>query len=163
MQLQHNFGRRTTDIQKYDGNHRKKMRDKLMKEKTLELKKTIELIKQNTHAKKNKKNTIPEALISAKEKLAIKEEPIQRMKRCDARPKTRPTSNKACRFCGASNWTPLHKCSAIETNCNKCGKRGHYSKVCRQKYTKKRTVKRLTEKKLMSEAKRQANRTISTI
>ena len=33
----------------------KKLRDKLMKEKTLELKKTIELVKQNTYEKKNKK------------------------------------------------------------------------------------------------------------
>ena len=46
----------------------KKLRDKIMKEKTLELKKIIELIKQNTYEKKNKKNTIPEALISTKEK-----------------------------------------------------------------------------------------------
>ena len=36
----------------------KKGRDKLKKEKTLELKKTIELVKQNTYEKKNKKNTI---------------------------------------------------------------------------------------------------------
>ena len=36
----------------------KKLRDKIMKEKTLELKKIIELIrKQNTYEKKNKKNT----------------------------------------------------------------------------------------------------------
>ena len=44
----------------------KNLRDKIMKEKTLELKKIIELIKQNTYEKKNKKNTIPEALISTK-------------------------------------------------------------------------------------------------
>ena len=44
----------------------------MMKEKTLEKKKTIEIIKQNTYEKKNKKNTIPEALISTKEKRNIK-------------------------------------------------------------------------------------------
>ena len=44
----------------------KKLRNKLMKEKTLEMKKTIEMIKQNTYEKKNKKNTIPEALITTK-------------------------------------------------------------------------------------------------
>ena len=53
----------------------KKLQDKIMKEKTLELKKIIELIKQNTY-EKNKKNTKPEALISTKEKHIIKEEPI---------------------------------------------------------------------------------------
>ena len=108
------------------------------------MKKTIGLIKQNTY-KKNKRNTKPEALFSAKEKHAIKEEPIQRMARFGARPKTRPTGKRPCRFCGASNWTPLHKCPAIETNCNKCGKRGHYANVWRQKYTNNRTVKKLTK------------------
>ena len=46
----------------------KKLRDKTMKEKSLELKKIFELIKPNTYKKKNKKNTIPEALIASKEK-----------------------------------------------------------------------------------------------
>ena len=122
----------------------KKLRDKLMKEKSLELKKTIELIKQNTYEKKNEKNTIPEALILTREKHAIKEEPILKMERFGARSKTRPTGNRPCRFCGASNWIPLYKCPATETNCNKCGKQGHYAKVCRQKYTNNQTVKRLT-------------------
>ena len=45
-----------------------KLRDKLMKEKKLELKKTIEMIKQNTYGRKNCKNTIPEALITSREK-----------------------------------------------------------------------------------------------
>ena len=56
-----------------------KLRDKLMEEKKLELKKTIEMIKQNTCERKNRKNTIPEALIPHREK-EIKEEPIQTMK-----------------------------------------------------------------------------------
>ena len=30
-------------------------------------------------------------------------------------------------------------------NCNKCGKKGHYAKACRQKFNDNRTVKRLTE------------------
>ena len=69
-----------------------KVRDKLMKEKTLETKKTIEMIKQNTYEKKNKKNTIPEALITTKEKQMIKEEPIQRVEKFGTRRKTgKPT------------------------------------------------------------------------
>ena len=126
----------------------KKLRDKLMKEKTLELKKTIELVKQNTYEKKNKKNTIPEALISTKEKQAIKEEPIQRLERFGTRPKNRTIANRPCRYCGIQNWTPMHKCPATETNCNNCGKKGHYAKVCRQKYTNNRTVKQLTEEEI---------------
>ena len=45
-----------------------KLRVKLMKEKKLELKKTIEMINQNTYERKNRKNTTPEALISHREK-----------------------------------------------------------------------------------------------
>ena len=69
----------------------KKLRNKMMKEKTLELKKTIELIKQNICEKKIKKNTIPEALISTKERHIIKEEPIQRMEKFGTSPKTKIT------------------------------------------------------------------------
>ena len=39
----------------------------------------------------------------------------------------------------------MHKCPATEVNCNKCGKKGHYAKACRQKFINSRTVKRLTE------------------
>ena len=45
------------------------------------------MIKQITYEKKNIKNTIPEALISTKEKHIIKEEPKQRMRRFGTRPK----------------------------------------------------------------------------
>ena len=61
-----------------------KIRDKMMREKTLKLKKTIEIIKQNTYEKKNKKNTIPEALISAKQRHTFNEEPMQGMEKFGA-------------------------------------------------------------------------------
>ena len=80
-----------------------------------------------------------------KKKQVIKEKPIQRLERFGLRPKTRPIGNRPCKLCGVSNWTPLHRCQATETNCNKCGKRGHYAKVCGQKYTNNRTVRRLTK------------------
>ena len=94
---------------------------------------------------KNKKNTIPEALISTKEKQIIKEEPIQGMERFGTRPKNKNFGNRTCRFCTAPNWSPMHKCPALDANCNKCGKKGHYAKACRQKTNNNRTVKRLTE------------------
>ena len=117
----------------------KKLRDKTVK-KTLEMKKLIDLIKQNTY-KKNKGNTIPEALISTKEKHIVKEEPIQRMERFGTRPKNKNFGIRPCRFCSAPNWTPLHKCPATDANCNMCGKKGHYAKACRQKFNNNRTVK----------------------
>ena len=50
----------------------KKLRDKLMKQKKPEMKKVIEMIKQNTYEKINNKNTIPETLISNPEKKSKK-------------------------------------------------------------------------------------------
>ena len=79
----------------------KTLRDKIMKEKTLEVKKITELIKQNTYEKKNKKNTKPEALVSMKEKHIIKEEPEQRMERFGAKPKNKNFGNRPCRYCSA--------------------------------------------------------------
>ena len=67
------------------------------------------------------------------------------MEKFGVRPKVRPTGDRSCRFCGAPNWTPLHECPAIETNCNKSERIGHYAEVCGQKYTNNQTMKRLTE------------------
>ena len=79
----------------------KKLRDKLLKEKKPEMKKTIEMIKQNTYEKKKNKNTILEALISNREK-GIKEEPIQIMDKFNTRPRNK-FNNRPCRFCNATN------------------------------------------------------------
>ena len=121
-----------------------KLRDKLMKEKKLELKKTIEMIKQNTYDRKNRKNTIPEALISNREK-EIKEEPIQRMERSDIRPKNKFTNEKPCRFCNAPNWNPTHKCPELGKLSNSCGRKGHFARVCKQRENYKRKVRNVTE------------------
>ena len=110
------------------------------------MKKTIEMIKQKTYEKKNKKNTIPEALIITKEKQIIKEEPIQRMENFGTRPKTRITGNRPCRLCNAPNWSPIHKCPAQESNYNSCGKKGHFARACKQRTKNNRTVRKLTEK-----------------
>ena len=67
------------------------------------------------------------------------------MERFGIKPKNKNFGNQTCRFCNAPNWTPMHKCPALEANCNKCGKKGHYAKACRQKFNNNRTVKRLTE------------------
>ena len=95
--------------------------------------------------KKNKKNTIPEALITTKEKQIIKEEPKQRMKKFGTRPKTRITGNRPCRFCNAPNWSPIYKCPAQDSNCNNCGKKGNYARECKQRVKKNKTVRKLTE------------------
>ena len=108
----------------------KKLRDKLMKGKKHEMKKTIEMIKQNTY-EKNDKNTIPEALISSREK-EIEEKPIQRMDKFNCRPRKKFKNNRLCRFCNAPNWNLTHKCPALDQACKNCGKKGDFARTCRQ-------------------------------
>ena len=101
-----------------------------MKEKKPEMKKTIEITEQNSNEKKNNKNTILEALILTREK--IEEETIQRMEKFNIRPRKKFNNHKACRFCNAPIWSPTHKCPALDQTCNKCGKKGHFARTCRQ-------------------------------
>ena len=75
----------------------------------------------------------------------IKEEPIQRVEKFGTRPKTRITGNRPCRFCNAPNWNPTHKCPAQDSNCNNCGKKGHYARACKQRIKNNRTLSKLTE------------------
>ena len=67
------------------------------------------------------------------------------MERFGTKPKNKQFGNRPCRFCNAPNWSPIHKCPALATNCNKCGKKGHFAKACRQRTYNDRTVKILTE------------------
>ena len=54
----------------------KKLREKLIREKTLNLKTTMDLVTQDSFEKRHKQSTIPPALAKEKE---IKEEPIQKI------------------------------------------------------------------------------------
>ena len=75
----------------------------------------------------------------------MKEEPIQRMERSDARPKNKFKNEKLSKFCNAPNWHPTHKCQALGRLCYKGGKKGHFARVCRQRKSYKRKVRNVTE------------------
>ena len=87
------------------------------------------------------------------------------MEKFDTTPKNRRTMNRPCRYCGVQNWTPMHKCPATETNCNICGKKGHYAKVWRQKHTNTRAVKTRTEEEMehRNETSRESDESIHHI
>ena len=112
----------------------KKLLEKLIREKTLNLKTTVDLVTQDTYDKRHKQSTIPPALAKEKE---IKEEPIQKIQPRDIqnyRKNTeKTTKNNNCGFCGQQNWSPQHKCPAKTVECNNCHDIGHFARVCRCK------------------------------
>ena len=83
----------------------KKLREKLIREKTLNRKITIELITQDSYDRRRKQSTIPPALVKDKE---IKQEPIQKIQ---TKHREQPKQKKNnCGFCGQQNWTSQHNC-----------------------------------------------------
>ena len=77
----------------------KKLLEKLIREKTLNLKTTIELITQSSADHRQKQTSIPPALAKDKE---IKEEPVQKMQpkyKTDKFGNTKQKKN-ICRLCG---------------------------------------------------------------
>ena len=64
--------------------------------------------------------------------------------RCETKHQTDMKQNM--QSLGAPNWTPLHKCPALETYCTKCGKKDTTQKCeDRNTLTTNRSVKRLIE------------------
>ena len=126
----------------------KKLREKLIREKTLDLKTTMDLVTQDSYEKRHRQSTIPPALAKEKE---IKEEPIQKIQpqnKHNPQRKTGETSKtNNCGFCGQKNWSPLHKCPAKTVECNNCHKMGHFARVCRSKNnnTRKQKINYLEE------------------
>ena len=77
MRVRRNNSRRSTHLKLLTAITDTKLRDKLMKETNLELKKTLDMIIQNTYEWTNWKNTKPKALITNREKET--KEPIQKI------------------------------------------------------------------------------------
>ena len=85
----------------------KKLQEKLIREKTLNMKTTMDLVTQDSYDKRYKQSTIPPALAKEKES---KEEPIQKIQprnKQNYRKYTETTTkNNNCGFCGQQNWSP---------------------------------------------------------
>ena len=105
-----------------------------LRKKVLKKKKTIELIKQNTYDKKQKDN-IKRGPYYNNRKTSQQKKPIQRINKFGTWSKTKFSGTRPFRICNTPNWSPLHKCPALESNCNNCGKKGDYARACRQRKT----------------------------
>ena len=124
----------------------RKLRDKLLKVKYLDVPKVVEQTQQIAYVRKNKNNTIPEALISNREK-NIKEKPIYKIAytgQYGTRSKERH-KDQNCRHYDAPGWNSNHKRPARDVLCHKCKKKGHSAKACRLEQQKRQEIKELRE------------------
>ena len=123
----------------------KKLRDKQMKEKDLNVPKVVEHVQQNTYDRKNKKNTIPEGLTFNWEK-DIQEKAIHKMTNTGQYgTRSKETPRLKLQILGRLNWNPNHKCPGRDVICHKCQKKGHFAKACRFEKQKRQEFKKTTE------------------
>ena len=99
-----------------------RLRDKLIKEKSLTIPQLNEFLRQDTYDKRHGKNLIPKQITETH----IKTEPIQKVSRTETR-------NRKCFYCNAPNWTTEHICPARKSHCNKCKKKAHFAVACKSK------------------------------
>ena len=117
MRIQRHQTRKPTNIKIHHQHNRQKLREKLIREKTLNLKTTMDLVIQDSYEEKHEQSTLKPELAKEKE---IGEEPKQKiyprnkhnyLKNAETTPK-----NNNCGFCGQQNWTPSYKCPAKRWN-----------------------------------------------
>ena len=139
--IQRHQARRPTHIETYHKHNRQKTSEKLIREKTLNLKTTIELITQDNYDRRHKQSTIPPALAKDKE---IKQEPIQKIQAKQFREQQKQKTNNRG-FCGQQNWTPQHNCPGKTVKCKNCQKTGHFARVCCTKPNKTKRINYLED------------------
>ena len=124
-----------------------------VKRKVFRCLKVVEQIQQNTYDKKNGKNTLPDKLISNKER-KIKEKPIHKTiltGNYGTRPKERPKEQN-CRKCIAPNRNPKNNCRARESVCHNCKKKRFFAKACRPEYQKRQKITEIVEPEVTKES-----------
>ena len=107
-----------------------KLRVKLSREKTLNLKTTVERVTQNSCDRRQKQSTLSPVL--AKDK-GIKRELIQKLQATQYGEQRNQAKKNNCGFCGQQNWTTQHNCPAKTVKRHNCQKIGHFARVCRGK------------------------------
>ena len=80
---------------------KEKLRDKVIREKTLNLKTSVALVTQNSYDRRHKQSTIQPALSKDKE---IKQEPIQKIQAKKYREQRNQPKKRDYGFCGQQNW-----------------------------------------------------------
>ena len=96
--------------------------------------------------KKSKKNTIPEAQKSKRER-DIKEEPIHKITDTGQYgPRSKEThKDRNCRYCDTPNWSPNDHCPARDVIYHKCEMKGRFPKACRFEQQKRQEIEELME------------------
>ena len=111
----------------------KKLREKLIREKTLILKTTVDLVTQDSYDKRHKQSTIPSTRKRKRNKRRTNTRNTTAGQQNYRKNTEKTTKNNNCGFCRQQKWSPQHKCPTKTVECNKCHKIGHFARVCRSK------------------------------
>ena len=123
----------------------------------------MEQTQQNTNERKNKKNTIPEALISNRVK-EVEKETIRKTtytRKYGTRPEEK-LKERNCRYCSATNWNPNHKWPARESIWHNWKKKENFEKPCLLEHRKQEETIDITEPEETEESDTEKSMTIIT-
>ena len=140
------YQHQVTDIKNFNVNQRQDNSRQNVEKKYLVVPKVVGQTQQNTNDRKNKKNTIPEALISNRVK-EVEKEPIRKTtytRKYGTIPEEK-VKERNCRYCSATNWNPNHKCPDRESIWHNSKKKENFEKPCLLEHRKQEETIHITE------------------